>query len=128
MAKDKVIEFLKTVDGNAELQERLERALDDEGKAVESFLAAAADQGFEFTADEFLEALPAELPDGERGEMSDDALEAVAGGLVLSSRGMWGMAHKAKKVFGSYRAGLGIRNIGPGGFDRLADEEESGEP
>jgi len=125
MSKDAVIEFLKKVDGDLGLQEKLDGALDDEGRAVELFLATAAEQGFQFTADEFLEAVQAEGIGEKDGELSDEDLEAVAGGgMRFSSRRMRGMTSRAMRSFGSLRSGLGIRGMGPGGVMQSEEEEE----
>jgi len=124
MSKDAVIEFLKKVDGDLGLQEKLDGALDDEGRAVELFLATAAEQGFQFTADEFLEAVQAEGIGEKDGELSDEDLEAVAGGMGFRSRRTSGMVSKATRRFGSYRSGVGIRGIGPGGVMQADEEEE----
>jgi predicted ribosomally synthesized peptide with nif11-like leader len=125
MSKQTVIDFLKKVDGEPDVQEKLDRALDNEERAVELFLATAAEQGFQFTADEFLEAVQAGGIDEKDGELSDDELEAVAGGgMRFSSRRMKGMTSRAMKSFGSLRSGLGVRGIGRGPVLQADEEEE----
>jgi hypothetical protein len=92
---------------------------------VESFLAVAAEQGFQFTADDFLEASQQMGIGDTSGELSDDALQAVAGGLTtFSSRQMTGMTSRAFKSFGRLRNGLGIRGIGHGAVMQAVEEEE----
>lgn len=124
MSKQTVIDFLKKVDGEPDVQEKLDRALDDEGRAVELFLATAAEQGFQFTADEFLEAMKAEGIDEKSAELSDEDLEAVAGGLSFRNPRMRRMTSRAMRRFGSLRSGLGIRGIGGGGVMQELEEEE----
>jgi predicted ribosomally synthesized peptide with nif11-like leader len=124
MSKQAVIDFLKKVDGDLGVLEKVDRALDDKGRAVELFLATAAEHGFQFTADEFFEAVQAEGIDEKSGELSDEDLEAVAGGLTFQSRRTRGMTSRAMKKFGSLRSGLGIRGIGGGGVMQEAQEEE----
>ena len=124
MSNDAVVEFMKKVDGDPGLQETLDRALDDEERAVESFLGAAAEQGFRFTADEFLETVRGEDANGMEGELSDDQLEAVAGGLSFAMPTTRRIVRRAFRRIGSYRTGLGIRGIGPADVMQEVQEEE----
>ena len=124
MSDGAVMEFLKKVDGDPDLREKLERALDDEGNAVASFLATAEEEGFQFTADEFLEVVQSRTVGDERAELSDDDLEAVAGGLTFGAPPMRRMVARVSRTFGGLRAGPGIRGIGPSEVMLGAQEEE----
>ncbi len=128
MSKQAVIDFLKKIDGDPDVQEKLDRALDDEKRAVELFLETAAEQGFQFTADEFLGAVEEEGIGEKDGELSDEDLEAVAGGLSFRSSRMRRMTSRATRRFGSLRSGLGIRGIGGGGVLQETQEEEEMQP
>ena len=124
MSTDSVIRFLKMADENPDLQDRLEGALGDEENAVAAFLEAAKDHGFEFTADEFLDALTAAGIGEKSGELKDEDLEAVAGGLSFGSLRVRGLASRAGLLIGRYRRGPGIGGVGRGGVMQSEEEEE----
>lgn len=69
-------EFLKEVENNAELKARLS-ALPDEEASKEKVVEIAKEYGFTLTAEDY------EVSDGEN--ISDDELEAVAGGNCLAA-------------------------------------------
>lgn len=115
MSKESVVEFMRRVDEDAALREELDRALDDGDSPVASFLAVAGGRGFEFTADEYLEAVGS-----GGGELTDRELENVAGGL-----GRLAAVHgKASIVLGRYRGALGAAQIRPRGVAMSEEEEE----
>ena len=65
-------EFLEAVEQNPELKEKVE-ALDAAGSAPAQYIALAAEYGFALTAADF-------APAAAGGPVSDDELDAVAGG------------------------------------------------
>ena len=71
-------DFIKEIEGSAELQEAL--------KAIKDKDAAAAflkEQGVDGTVEEFAEAVKAKAQ--AEGELSDDDAEAVAGGNIFKN-------------------------------------------
>jgi predicted ribosomally synthesized peptide with nif11-like leader len=124
MGNQKVMEFLALADDDADLRNRLDAALDDEDTGVASFLAVAAEEGYEFTADDFLAAMEEQGEGTESGELGDEALEGVAGGLSFGGLRMRGIARRAFQRFRGFRSGLGIRGFGGGGVAQTMMEEE----
>jgi predicted ribosomally synthesized peptide with nif11-like leader len=124
VSNDAIRKFLEKADGETELQDRLEAALAEDKNGVASFLEVAAESGFEFTADEFLEAME-DMGMGKDGaELDDEQLEAVAGGLSFGTARMRTIASRAGHLFAGFRAGPGIRGFGGGKFAEELEEEE----
>jgi predicted ribosomally synthesized peptide with nif11-like leader len=79
MAKDSIAAFLDTLDGSIDLREELGAALEGLDTQASAVVEVASRHGFEFTEDEFNGVL--EVVSRSQGqELSDDELEAVAGG------------------------------------------------
>lgn len=72
MSLEQAKSFLTTAEENEDLRQRLE-ALEGDGEAA---VALGAEQGFEFTAEEFIAA----MDEVYYGDLSDDELEDAAGG------------------------------------------------
>src|SRR4051794_39869945 len=79
---ERYLEFVTEVTNNPELSSRLEAAND-----AADMVALAASAGYIFTADELKSAAHEAriMVDSNDGELSEEALEAVAGGLSWSS-------------------------------------------
>jgi hypothetical protein len=73
-----VQDFIKETEGNTALKNELKAI--NEKDALADFLKK---NGVDATVEEFAEALKASISDGNEGEISDDAAEAVAGGIDL---------------------------------------------
>ena len=72
----KVQEFIKKVTEDKALQEAMTAIMEGEKEEISNkVVALAKENGFEITFDEFLKEVK-----GQEGEVSDDALEGVAGG------------------------------------------------
>lgn len=71
MSKEKVIEFFSAVASDIALQEKLAAATDQE-----SYVKIAQESGYSFTSEE----LDAVIAEQNEGELSDELLDAVAGG------------------------------------------------
>jgi predicted ribosomally synthesized peptide with nif11-like leader len=77
MSKETITAFSKHMEGDDELQVRLQgRIVEATAEAIARF---AGEHGFEFTGEEFSEAMDKEIE-----ELSEDELDAVAGGLNLN--------------------------------------------
>ena len=80
MAVENAIEFLAEASQNSSLQERLQQV-----NTPEDILQIAREQGYEISADDMkLATQAAEAVESGSGELSDDELEAVAGGFGFS--------------------------------------------
>jgi predicted ribosomally synthesized peptide with nif11-like leader len=82
MSKQQVVEFFQTASKDEYLAEKLKVCT-----SPSSILAIAAEYGYEFTEEELLqfERKQLEASWNEGNELSDEQLEAVAGGGPLSS-------------------------------------------
>ena len=82
MSMENARRYVADMKENGGLAARIEARIDKSAPKEEqlsAFLAAAKDEGYEFTAEELREAVTA--ADGKpAGELSDEELEAVAGG------------------------------------------------
>ena len=81
MAKENVQKFFEKVAKDEELQKALSKA---EPAQTDAVVAIAKQAGFDFTEEE----LDAVLQAG-KGELSDEALEGVAGGMVDYVKDRW---------------------------------------
>ena len=75
---DKMKQFLEEAGKDAAFAEKLNGA-----DSPETVLALAKEKGFELTLEDLQAALPT-------GELSDEALDGVAGGMVVNPLGAWG--------------------------------------
>jgi predicted ribosomally synthesized peptide with nif11-like leader len=106
-----VQEFLAKVSDDQSLQEELATAMDAENDR-ESVTALAQSKGFDFTSDELAEEIQnrqaAAQARQENGELTEDELEAVAGGeFVVATLAVAGVALTAAGV--GYAIGGGIQ-------------------
>ena len=74
---DKMKQFLEEAGKDAAFAEKLNGA-----DRPETVLALAKEKGFELTLEDLQAALPT-------GELSDEALDGVAGGMVVNPLGAW---------------------------------------
>jgi predicted ribosomally synthesized peptide with nif11-like leader len=86
MSDTKVEEFLKKVEEDQALQAELAKALEADNDQGEAVTALANSKGYDFSSDELwagIQKRQAEFSQHEAaGELSDEELEAVAGGDV----------------------------------------------
>lgn len=82
MSREAVHDLLAKAEADPVVTKRLEDALADEDDAVASFLAVAAEQGCEFTADEFVEVMEAVLGEDRPRELAEPELSAATGGAA----------------------------------------------
>lgn len=106
-----VQEFLAKVSDDQSLQEELATAMDAENDR-ESVTALAQSKGFDFTSDELAEEIQnrqaAAQARQENGELTEDELEAVAGGeFVVATLAVAGVALTAAGVGYAIGGGLG---------------------
>jgi predicted ribosomally synthesized peptide with nif11-like leader len=121
MTRKDIHEFFRQAEQDAGLREELDRALAQDQGAVTAFLAAAAARGFQFTAEEFVESLPAWRASREGTELDDAELEKVAGGVASQSTGLAsGLFSRLANRIAGLRAGPGAGQLGTG----LAAEDE----
>ena len=117
MSREAVSAFLLKAEGDAGLRAELESALAREQGAVAGFLATAERHGFEFTAQEFVDAVRSLRGTEQTDELSDADLRQVAGGLsplILVASGL----------LARFKQGPGAFQIGrPGGL-QMEEEEE----
>ena len=86
MSDTKVEEFLKKVEEDQALQAELAKALEADNDQGEAVTALANSKGYDFSSDELwagIQKRQAEFSQHEAaGELSDEELEAVAGGGI----------------------------------------------
>jgi predicted ribosomally synthesized peptide with nif11-like leader len=123
MSGTDIREFFRRVEQDADLREEMDRALAQEQGAVTAFLAVAAARGFRFTAQEFVDALPAWRASRDGAELTDAELEKVAGGATSLSAGQASsLFSRAAVRIERLRFGPGAGLIG-GGLVMEEDEE-----
>jgi predicted ribosomally synthesized peptide with nif11-like leader len=85
MSKEAAEQMLRTAMSDKELQQRLEAA-----NGFADVVQIGASIGYQFTTEE-LQTVMAErgIPIGDEGELSEEALEAVAGGSWIDDVGRW---------------------------------------
>ena len=76
MSKQSLEQFMNQVAESEELQARIGEEI-----GADALIALGADHGCEFTVEDLRAAAATEMP----GELSDEQLEAVAGGFTISS-------------------------------------------
>ena len=81
MSKEAVVKLLNEADEGSALRRELEAALESPGGKADAFLKVAATHGLEFTLEEFKAVLAEASAEPQEGELSDDDLEQVAGGV-----------------------------------------------
>ena len=79
MSTQAVSDYLKKLDENLNLRNALLAALKGKADQALTIVKAGAQQGFEFTADDYNHVVDS-LHTTEEGELSDSDLESVAGG------------------------------------------------
>jgi len=79
---------LKEALNNEEIAKKFESAT-----SMEEILSVLKEKGVETTEEELLATIGSEIGDQEEGELSDESLEGVAGGLVLPN--LWSLGAKA---------------------------------
>lgn len=95
-------EFLEKIGQDEELQQKIDAAVDSD-----EALRIIKEAGFDVTEDEFKSLISSDAENMEEGELSDDALDDVNGGLTISiSISGSGMGSKiaaksAKRLFGN---------------------------
>jgi predicted ribosomally synthesized peptide with nif11-like leader len=82
VGKEAVYRLLTDAEGDEALRRELEEALEGEGDRADALLAFASRRGYEFTAEQFTQVFAAATR--QEGELSDEELEGVAGGVGLS--------------------------------------------
>jgi len=107
MANEAVGEFFALLDGDEELREELKTEI--ERAAATAIIQAAAGRGLEFT----LEDLEDQITDPV-SELSEDELDAVAGGVSMRSRGLSRPSIASVATVG-VKAAVGSRDQIPGG-------------
>jgi len=80
MSKDMVVKFLSAVDADSDLRGELVAAIEGTTEQASSIVEIADRHGFEFTLDDYTEVIR-EIGRQQEGEVSQDELDAVAGGL-----------------------------------------------
>jgi predicted ribosomally synthesized peptide with nif11-like leader len=75
MSKESVEAFVKRLSDDKQLEQQLQAEAKDVPDQVAVLVSLANRNGFEFTAEEFLAAVP-------EGQLSDEELEGVAGGTA----------------------------------------------
>jgi predicted ribosomally synthesized peptide with nif11-like leader len=78
MAKEQALQFILRANSDQTLQGRL-KAIKDGGAGL---VRLGDESGFDFTLEE-MQTVMAEQQNPESGELSDEALELVSGGLVV---------------------------------------------
>lgn len=98
MSQQQVKKFISDLNDNEELQQKFKDALDIDGdekidsndrvhEIVKQTTAFATDMGYEFTADEYRGVLVSKHVE-DKGELSEDELEEVAGGGTAEDIGI----------------------------------------
>lgn len=122
MSREDTDGFFRQAAQDAGLRDEMDRALAQEQGAVAAFLAVAAARGFQFTAQEFVEALSAWRASQEGTELNDAELEKVAGGVLSAS------AIQTSSLFARAATRIGVLRSGPGagqiGGSLVMDEDE----
>jgi predicted ribosomally synthesized peptide with nif11-like leader len=79
MSQEAVVDFFQTLEKNPTLSQRL-TAIEDPAEVVK---IAKSELGYDFTTEELNSAVAAinKSQDGSQGELSEEQLESVAGGL-----------------------------------------------
>jgi len=83
MSMENVRGFFKAMAEDEELKKKLRVASVPavQNAAVETLVQTAREAGYDFTAEELRAAFAAPAPQNDPGELNEDELEAVAGGL-----------------------------------------------
>ncbi|WP_324281884.1 Nif11-like leader peptide family natural product precursor [Cyanobacterium aponinum UTEX 3222] len=89
MSQEAVIDFFEAVSQNEQLQERLMNIIESSENDREDVATFASESGYEITADELWAEIQKRQADfsqrQEAGELSDEELEAVAGGEFVAT-------------------------------------------
>jgi predicted ribosomally synthesized peptide with nif11-like leader len=121
MTQEKIDEFFRQAEGEASLRDELDQALARKEGAVEAFLAVAAARGFQFTAQEFVEALSTWQASHGATELKDEELAKVAGGAVSPPTGP--TSSPLRRMAGLIRVQAGPGSQLGGGAQAIDDEE-----